>query len=247
MKHDLFLIGSYHKTGTVWLQRVFSDAAQRMGFDFIENSRESTGQKPKSGFYADHHCRFSDDIIGANHVGFRMIRDPRDVVVSGAHYHMKSDETWLHEPLSALGGKTYAEAINAQPDMQARYIFEAQQVANATTREMVADAERLPSLSTVRYEDWIVDETMQNFTGVMRCLGLDEQECTLARQAFYRWSLFGKGGNVDAHARSGKTQQWRSVFTRAVGDAFLEVHGDALIALGYEQNHDWVSALPDAL
>ncbi|WP_262694303.1 hypothetical protein [Kordiimonas aquimaris] len=245
MKHDILLIGTYHKTGTVWLQRVFMDAAQRMGHSFIENQREVAKGELRSGFYQDHHCRFSKDLLAADYVGFRMIRDPRDVVISGAHYHMKSDEAWLHEPLGALSGQSYAQAINAQPDMQSRYIFEAQQVANATTRDMIADVSRLPGMITVRYEDWIADETMQYFGAVMQQLGLTDEECSHAKEAFHRWSLFGRGNKVDAHARSGATAQWRSIFTRAVGEAFLAVHGDALVTLGYEDNHDWVLHLPE--
>lgn len=245
MKHNILLVGTYHKTGTVWLQRVFMDAAERMGVPFTENQRDTIEGELVTGIYQDHHCRFPTSLLAADCAGFRMIRDPRDVVISGAHYHMKSDEVWLHEPLDALGGQTYAQAINAQPDMQARYIFEAQQVANATTRDMIADAERLSGLNTVRYEDWIEDETMQHFDLVMQQLGLTEEENGHAKAAFHRWSLFGRGNKVDAHARSGATKQWGSIFTRTIGEAFLAVHGDALITLGYEDNHDWVLNLPE--
>lgn len=246
MKHDILLIGTYHKTGTVWLQRVFMDVAAKMDLPFTESHSAPTGDDMPTGIYLDGHSRFSDAMLSDGSVGLRMIRDPRDVVISGAHYHLKSDEAWLHEPLPALGGQTYQQAILAEPDAAARYIFEARQVANATTRDMAGDCDRLKDFVTVRYEDWIADETMAGFGEVMTQMGLSAQECELAKHAFHRWSLFGRGNKTDAHTRSGKVAQWRSVFTRPIADAFLEVHGDALITLGYEKNHDWVLMLPNS-
>lgn len=244
MRHETLLVGTYHKTGTVWLQRVFMDAAERLALPFAESHNAPKEGHQYSGIVMDGHCRFSESMLGGDNAGFRMIRDPRDVVISGAHYHMKSEESWLHEPLPALGGQTYQQAILAEPDTAARYIFEARQVANATTRDMVRDCKRLSGFVTVRYEDWIADETMAGFASVMGQMGLSAEECYIAKQAFHRWSLFGRGNNVDAHARSGKAAQWRTIFTRQIAEAFLEVHGDALITLGYEANHDWVLALP---
>lgn len=246
MKHDILLIGTYHKTGTVWLQRVFMDMAEKLALPFAEAHTVTDDNEQFTGIFMDGHSRFSDGLLSGDSVGFRMIRDPRDVVISGAHYHGKSDETWLHEPLPALGGQTYQQAILAEPDAPARYIFEARQVANATTRDMVGDCDRLKGFETVRYEDWIADESMTGFGKVMIQMGLTAQECELAKQAFHRWSLFGRGNKADVHTRSGKVAQWRSVFSRPIAEAFLEVHGDALITLGYEKNHDWALALPSS-
>lgn len=243
MKQNTFLVGTYHKTGTVWMQRVFVDVAEKLGLRFTENHPARDEDDVIAGIYLDGHSRFSGGLLGSDHTGFRMIRDPRDVAISGAHYHMKSDEAWLHEPLPALGGQTYQQALLAEPDAAARYIFEARQVANATTLDMVRDCERLSGFITVRYEDWIADETMANFAATMAQMGLTTSECALAKQAFYDWSLFGGGDKADAHARSGKVAQWQTVFTRSIAEAFLEMHGDALITLGYEENHDWVLSL----
>jgi hypothetical protein len=42
-----------------------------------------------------------------------VIRDPRDVIVSGANYHCKADEPWLHIPEKRFGGLTYHQKINS--------------------------------------------------------------------------------------------------------------------------------------
>jgi len=246
MQHDVFLVGTYHKTGTVWMERVFTEVAGKLGLSFTGTHLGMGQRAPEPGIYQDEHCHFPESLLSADCVGFRMIRDPRDVAISGAHYHMKTHETWLHQPLDAFGGKTYQEAILAEPDMAARYVFEAQQVANATTLSMVQDYERLSEFITVRYEEWVTDETMSCFGATMAQMGLSADECALARQAFFDWSLFGRGGNMDDHARSGKVAQWRTVFSRRLGESFLEMHGDALVTLGYEKNHDWVLSLPVA-
>ena len=243
MRQDILLIGTYHKTGTVWMQRVFQAFGERRGIPFTGTDLGDKHIDPAPGIYLDDHCEFPASLLSAPHAGFRIIRDPRDVVISGAHYHTRASESWLHEPRSDEGGRTYQQAINAQETQEERFLFEMHNAAHHTCSQMVRDVDLLPHFVTVRYEAWMTDPIMANFVFVLRELRFDPYEIEAAKKACFEFSLFGKGGGIDNHARSGKTEQWRTAFTRQLGEAFLELNGDALIKLGYEQNHDWVLTL----
>ncbi len=242
-KPERLLIGTYHKTGTVWMQRVFLNLADALGIRYTGSHLGSDPIKPQAGFYLDEHSVFPASLLAARHRAFRMIRDPRDVVISGAHYHAKSHETWLHQPHEDFGGKTYQQAINSFDSQTDRYVFEMQHVAAETVEQMLQGATALPDFLTVRYETWMTDPTMADFTSTMKQLGFRRKALDQAKETFFQFSLFGESKHVDAHTRSGKVEQWRSVYTRAMADTFLDLHGDALITLGYEKNHDWVLGL----
>lgn len=241
---DILLIGTYHKTGTVWMQRVFLNLAKVLETDFHGSHLGTDPIAPKPGFYLDDHSQFPQSLLEADHAGFRMIRDPRDVVISGAHYHVKSHESWLHTPRDDKNGMTYQQAINACETPVEQYLFEMENVAFHTCKQMLADFERLPNFATVRYETWMTDADMQDFEATMRRLGFTGDELAAAKDTFFKFSLFGERKHVDKHTRSGKVAQWRGVYTRAMGERFLELYGDALMRLGYEENDDWVQSLP---
>lgn len=246
MKHDVLLIGTYHKTGTVWMQRAFEPVAEALGLRYAGTHLDAGATVFPAGIYHDDHARFSDAILATDHAGFRMVRDPRDVVISGAHYHVKSHEPWLHMPREGLDGRTYQQAILSLPSWPERYDFEMRHTAKKTTRKMVNDFVRVPYFLLVRYETWMTDASLADFTAILSALGFSTREVETAAAIFQRVSLFGGREGADDHVRSGRVAQWRQVFTKALAEQFLEIYDDALIRLGYEENHDWVLALPDA-
>ena len=44
------------------------------------------------------------------------------------------------------------------------------------------------------------------------------------------------------HVRSGTSNQWKKHLNPELRKRFVELYGDVLIKLGYEENHDWVDA-----
>lgn len=242
---EILLIGTYHKTGTVWMQRVFNNLAKTLGTNFRDSDFGPELTNPVPGYYLQDHSQFPQSLFKANHSGFRMIRDPRDVVISGTHYHLKSHESWLHEPRADMDGMSYQQALNACATPVDQYLFEMKNVAYQTCQQMVADFDRLPEFATVRYETWITDPDMKDFEATMQRLGFSGADLAAAKDVFFKFSLFGERKHVDQHTRSGKVHQWRNVYTREMADSFIALYGDALIQLGYEENHDWVTALPD--
>lgn len=228
------------------MQQVFRDAAQMLDIHYEEECREEDASNLAPGIYLDHHCHFPQSLLNTDMRGFRIIRDPRDVVISGAHYHVRSDEAWLSRPSDLHDGQSYQAALSAHVGWPERYAFEMQWVAKATTGAMIEDADRLPeAIQLVRYEDLMSEDADETFRALIISLGFDAQEQDALMRSFERHSLRGASASEQsAHVRSGKIAQWKHTYTRALGEAFLTAMGDALIVLGYENDHSWVQALP---
>jgi len=242
-------IGTYHKTGTVWMSRVFRDVADAIDAEFVD-LRETGGpttRPDKNTLYLDDHSQFPSTFLRHRVRGIRIVRDPRDVVISGAHYHAKSAERWLHVGRPFFDGKTYAEMITSFDAMADRYLFEMDNVAADTISNMVdakGDAAQRTFLEknfrTMKYEKLIDDRQLREFRKVCRHLRLPFKK---AAPAFIAHSLFANKDAVSGHGRSGKKQQWKSVFDQKLGRAFADRHQRALEVLGYEKDDSWVEGL----
>lgn len=246
MENPVIFVGTYHKTGTVWIHRVMRDVAKGLGTGYFRNNLRDgnhEGHVYEPGIYFDDHTYFPAEISEVPPIGFRMIRDPRDVVISGAHYHTRSEEGWLHMEREDLNGKTYQQAINAFEDVQDRYLFEMQRVGNHTINCMAQPNSFVEKLQPVRYEDLMTDSDFSVFTALMQSLGLRRGELKKAEKAFRKHSLVGDAKSTGKHGTSnGQLARWKTAFSRETARAFAERHGDALIRLGYEQDHSWVDA-----
>ena len=185
MQHDILLIGTYHKTGTVWMEQVFMHLCRRLAIAFTGTNLRREPIEPTPGIYLDDHSAFPESLLNAAHVGFRMIRDPRDVIISGAHYHARANEAWLHEIRTDGSGKSYQQILCGFDNLTDKLLFEMNNTAKATCREMVADKRRLADFLTVHYETWMTDTSMEHFAATLGKLGFQASEIQIAQQTFF--------------------------------------------------------------
>ena len=71
---------------------------------------------------------------------FHVIRDPRDILLSGWQYHQTAGpkgEKFLHVARADLGGKTYQEALNSIADKDEQILFEMREKRTVTVQEML--------------------------------------------------------------------------------------------------------------
>lgn len=246
-KTPIRCIGTYHKTGTVWMARVFKNIAKALDLPFIRIGREEHASVPEPGttpIYFQTHSQFSASMLNWDVSGLRLVRDPRDVIISGAHYHCKSTEAWLHRPLERLGDRTYAETINRFDSNKEKYLFELENIGGLTARRMANSNgnEQLhcfieQNFLTVKYEDLIDDRDLITFRTICAYLDLPFEESS---KHFVARSLFGGAQANKVHVRSGKGEQWRQEFDRELAEAFAAEHQGTLEILGYEKDDSWV-------
>jgi hypothetical protein len=250
------IVTTHHKTGTAWMNSTFRDICAALNIRYLQLGKEKKiteedAKAPVVFFSMNSDFRNTPWLIeNPEHRVFHLIRDPRDIVISGAHYHRVAKEKWLHNPRAAFGGKTYQQQINSLPNNRQRYIFEMNNGTKNTINNIeMWDYERENSFEC-KYEKLIDDVDMSLFSQIVTHLGFDDNELETCRACFWKNSLFGDkqdGKNKTIHIRSGSAEQWREVFDRPLARTFTKQFGDVLIRLGYEPNDQWVKKLGSKL
>jgi hypothetical protein len=231
---------SHHKSGTAWFQGVLHRVARRF---MLKVQRLGYGEalRPDSELVLDGTSRSS---IEAKLVrGSHMVRDPRDVAVSGYHYHLWTKENWAHKPRERLGGRSYQEHLNSlgpQEGLAAEIELLAGTVFGVMARW---DYDRLEYLE-LRYEDVIADEEMW-FERLFRHYGFSDRGVSAAMEIAKSRSFSETGGRElgvveeRSHRRSGVPGQWRSEFGPEHVALFKRLTGPLLVRLGYEKDEHW--------
>ena len=244
---NAILVGTYHKTGTLWMQRVFSNLAEKLEIPFYNISfGDHPSPKDKNRFVSEAGERKEICIIFENHSrflprriekyrfkGIRVIRDPRDIIISSARYHCWAREEWLHRPNSRLGGMTYQEKINSLDNQEDQIIFEMKHSAGRTIRQMIRFKDR-GIFRTVKYEQLMADYNLFLWHDLSHQLGLRGREQIISQEAFYENSIFGNPElTKQNHIQDGQVAQYKAVFTERLHRIFYAQFPNALSKLGY--------------
>lgn len=252
----LLCIATHHKTGTVWMRRVWRLIGEALNIPFVPVHNPDKWQKiPSAGrvIVANWAGSFAPELFARADARFlHLIRDPRDVLLSGARYHETASgkqERFLHSPRPALGGKSYQEHLQGLPELADKLDFEMRNMHQKTLEQMRSWPYGHPRALDLRYEDLIADEDAALFGRVLAFFGLTGAEAEVARRIYLENSLFGgleaqgSTGRVAGHVVSGAARQWPAALPRKSAAAYLDRHGADLIALGYEQDESWLSQL----
>lgn len=244
------VVGTQHKTGTVWMSSVFSAFADSVGAKYVDfwtsiDDLPTTLSSPYILFNYHSAFRQHTNILSRDDVRIlHLIRDPRDVLISAMHFHKKSEEGWLHEASPHFDGMTYQQKLNSLPSSLHQFVFEMENSTKATIAHMDNWRYDRPNSLEIRYEDLIVDHDLKLWTQIMDFLGLDYSEQKICRDHFWNYSLFGGlAGASHSHVRSGGIAQWKKDFTLELAHEFIARFPNILQKLGYEKDNTWVETL----
>jgi len=180
-----------------------------------------------------------------------IIRDPRDMVVSGYYYHLKCDEPWctVIEPSSfqwLVNKPIFKEFFPHETSFPDKISY--QQYLNQLTEEEGITLEMIwrtshfesmiqwdynnPDCIEMRYEDIIGNEE-ESFRSIFTHYGLSDQIVTRGVELAKTWSLQNRKKEKDKHVRNGKPNQWPSVLTPRLLERFKEIHPQVLEKTGY--------------
>ena len=229
-----------HRVGTVWFRRVLGAVSDRFGLRM--QVRRSPAIDPTADVIYNFRANYPLDAIGpfrASHI----IRDPRDIAVSGYHYHLWTQERWVHAPREEYGGKTYQQYLNSV-DAEEGLAAEITRLAGKLYKGMAAWDYHQAGFLELRYEDVIADEPMW-FAKLFRHYGFTseavEESVAIAEQFTFAKVTGRKLGDLEkgSHLRSGRHGQWQEAFSPTNKELFKSLTGDLLVRLGYEKDGDW--------
>jgi hypothetical protein len=226
----------YHKSGTVWLRQVLLSLIRPYGLRQQEGKSVPIRTDTDVAFYA-HAASFRREQIGDRPFrGSHLIRDPRDLVVSGYEYHLVTDEAWAQRPNPAYQGLGYQAYLHSLSEHDG-LLAEIEWVTARTAADMASWDYHQPEFLELRYEDVVADE-QGTFERLFRWYGLNDEATTLGLDAVDRLSL-RHGGAIPNHARSGQPGEWRGRLAPEHVARFKELTGDVAERLGYETDPDW--------
>lgn len=235
--NNKIVVGTHHKTGTVWLRDIFTTFCRRLGLNFFKGHQHDL--PADFDVFLQNHSMFTLDAFTMPYRGVHIIRDPRDRIVSGAFYHQKSAERWLHAKRENFGGMTYQEKICSLPTFEEKLTFEMENSAFQTISDMTSWDYTNENFIEIQYEDLIQDTDLMLFHRIFTYLGIDGRAIPEALKIAWENSLFSGNLKNSVHIRSGRSKQWEEHFTPRLRRHFVELYDDALIVLGYEENNDW--------
>ena len=248
--HAVMVLALHHKGGSAWIHATFRAIGKQLNIPYrrIDGNEALSAEDrapPVIISFLNANAQKREWIFEETACKvFHMVRDPRDVIISGMHYHLKSTEARLHVPRKDFGGMTYQEKLNNLTTTKERYLFELED--SPGVKQMKIWERPRPNCFECKYEDLIQDTEMNLFSQVALHLGFLPEELPECRRIFWNNSLFGKKGEqvgVNPHIRSGETRQWAKIFDQSLGTAFVDRYGDLLVTLGYEKDNSWVDRL----
>jgi len=230
----------HHRSGTVWFTRVLETVARQYGLHF--QAGEQADLHPSTEIFLQDHSQIDRPALSP-YRGSHMIRDPRDMVVSGYHYHLLTEEDCAHVPREEYDGKSFQEALNEVGKKQGM-ILEMKRFCREDLQDMLQWDYDDPAFLELKYEDVIADE-FSHFKTLFNHYGFHEDavEAGLDVAEYYSFqNVSGRGfGEVEeeSHLRSGRTSQWEEHYDDELKAKFKELAGNAVVQLGYEESADW--------
>lgn len=252
---------SYHRSMTSFFSRVFSEVA------YLFNWYHKHHNSRIDDFYKDVDGIKRTSIISVNnrsidfeklpsYVGSHLIRDPRDLLVSGYKYHLWCKEKWVRRPMSLnfkdklrleeLGladkakGKTYQKLLNSLDEVEG-YKLE-MNWRGRSFKQMSQWNYSNSNILEIKYEE-IFGNEVKIFEKLFKHYGFPEEKIDksldiVRRNSFASLKKKGRTGK-SKHAAVGSPSQWKTSLPKEIREAFKNEYGDLLMSLGYEKNLSW--------
>jgi hypothetical protein len=256
------LVFTYHKTGTVLFEQIMRAVAARFGLTMAVQFGWVEKLDPAKDIVLLGHSLVGREFAVRPFRAIRLVRDPRDIWVSGYLYHRRCREEWCtntdfdasapityprvdysfeHYPeswkgnyLTWLGGKSYQDNL-LERDREAGLAFE---LAGYTSRTL--DAMRGWTLATPDVLRVQLEDVVRDFDGalgaIFKHVGFSDDECAQAVELASPYDVGRMSDEAVAenrHIHSRTISRWREFLSAAEIDEFERRYADMIVDLGY--------------
>ncbi|MFC1849849.1 sulfotransferase domain-containing protein [candidate division CSSED10-310 bacterium] len=235
-RRKLILCCTYHKTGTVLFSHILRDIAREFQLKFQSCFQYQVNRD--TDIWLQNHSRVNFKLLGRPYSGIHVIRDPRDVVVSGYFYHLRCSEAWCLKPKTHLQGKSYQDYLKSLSQEEG-LIFEMTHVAKYTINTMAQWNYHNSCALEFKYED-IMTNYEQCFRKIFTYWGFGEPELEKCLEIAHRHNVNRLSEDElkkNSHIHSKELCKWKKHFSERHLNMFQELYGDILVKLGYESNN----------
>jgi hypothetical protein len=262
MARRQILVFCYHKSGTVLFRNIMTELGARLGLSVSERFGMVTGIDPDTDVVVLDHSLLGFE-LSRPFRGVRVVRDPRDIWLSGYLYHRRCREPWctntnfeLSPPIAfprvpvvfehrrerwkrdyiaRLGGKSYQQNL-LDRDRDAGLAFELAGYTGCTMEDMRAWRLNSPDVLEVKLETIArdFDGTMQ---AIFRHLGFADAELAVALEVAATEDVARMDDDAVAanpHIHSRELSKWRGMLSAEQVRSFERRYGDLIVRLGYE-------------
>jgi|GEM_PF-822518 len=259
---DILVHFSYHKCLTKYYAAVVHTLAREFGFGWVNCEKNygrflhaATALRGKRVVLLDEWSNIAWDKLPP-YRGTHFVRDPRDLVVSGYHYHLRTHEAWCRDepytwqaivahplfpyvetnPAKFPRAETYQAYLNSL-DKERGLIVELLW-RDGKFKHMARWNYHNPNILEMKYED-IVGNEAAAFEKILAFYQMHPRLIARGVELAEAHSLKHQTAARNHHIRKGTHGQWREEFTPLVKQLFKQEWSALLIQLGYEENADW--------
>jgi hypothetical protein len=232
---EVLFVATHHKAMTTYFHAVLRGLAFALNLPF-ERLRDSDLPSEKAKLFLSMQGKQDLGALGL-YRGVHIMRDPRDMIVSGYHYHKWTHEIWVHR--LDENGESYQDKLN-RLDKRDGLFLEIDHFIFFYRDTLEAWDMHNPAMREVSYESLMGPEKRRLYRDIFAHLGFKGAELELAvdlMKLFEAESRTGKSSgavNQKSHVRSGKSRQWETELEPRHLE-YIEQHlGPVLRKFGYD-------------
>jgi hypothetical protein len=258
----------YHKVGTALLNKVFSEICEINNWK-IQKVLGKQSELPKNADI----ILFCHSLVDLNNfkspfIGVHLIRDPRDIIVSGYLYHCRTNEKWCinsdfdttppikfpkvpysqqhrsekwkKEYIESLGGQSYQQNL-LNLSQRDGIFFEMNNYGAWTIESMKNWNYNMNNILELKFEELMTDYD-NIFQIIFQYIGFSKSQIKTGMEIAKKHDLRRKSDQEiqnDKHISSRNFSKWKKYFEEEHKKKFNQKFGEILINLGYETNNNW--------
>lgn len=208
----VMFVGTHHKAMTTYFVDVMRLHSMALGIPYDVVNAEAANKNAR--MFVSGQSKMDLESLRP-YRGVHVMRDPRDMIVSGYHYHKWTTEAWVHRPDE--NGRTYQEKLLAADADEGLYMEINHFIFSY--RELLENWDlEDPDMLEVSYKDLMGEEREGIYHQIFTHLGFEGSEHALGVKLMRMFEAKKRAGNTKgskkpAHVRSGKSQQWKGLLT----------------------------------